>query len=149
MVRYKGVIVDLDGTLADCEHRRVKAQKPDGTMDWDVFFEGMENDGLATWCLRLIEAMRMSAHIFIVSGRSDSHRKVTEAWLKKHRVPFDALFMRKAGDRRPDTEVKLELYNQHIKDRYDVWFAVDDRKCVVDMWRANGIVCLACAEGNF
>ena len=33
------VIFDLDGTLADIEARRELSLKPNGKMDWDVFFD--------------------------------------------------------------------------------------------------------------
>lgn len=149
MVKYKAILIDLDGTLANCEHRRVKATRDDGSMDWDDFFQGMENDGLNDWCHKLMQNMQMCAHMIIVSGRSEAHRKVTEAWLKKHNIRYDALHMRPEKDRRPDTEVKLEIYQQKIKPQFDVVFAVDDRKCVVDMWRTEGLVCLDCAGGTF
>ena len=32
------VIFDLDGTIADIEIRRKKSVKPNGKMDWDIFF---------------------------------------------------------------------------------------------------------------
>lgn len=56
---------------------------------------------------------------------------------------------------RPDYEfisdqvLKLRIYEQNIKDKFDVLFVIDDRKSVVDMWRRNGLVCLQCAEGEF
>jgi hypothetical protein len=118
-------------------------------MNWDLFFQGMADDYLNQWCFKLIQAMRQGAHIVIVTGRSEDYRKVTEEWLKKHNVHCDRLLMRAKDDRRPDTEVKLEIYETKIKPTFDVWFAVDDRKSVVDMWRANGVVCLQCAPGEF
>ena len=35
----KTVIFDLDGTLANIDARRDKSLKPNGKMDWDVFFD--------------------------------------------------------------------------------------------------------------
>jgi len=34
-------------------------------------------------------------------------------------------------------------------DRDRVLFIVEDRSSVVDMWRAQGLVCLQCAPGEF
>ena len=33
------VIFDLDGTLANIDARRKKSLKPNGKLDWDVFFD--------------------------------------------------------------------------------------------------------------
>ena len=35
----KYVIFDLDGTLADITKRRNKATKPNGKIDWNIFFD--------------------------------------------------------------------------------------------------------------
>ena len=34
----KTVIFDLDGTLANIDVRRDKSLKPNGKLDWDIFF---------------------------------------------------------------------------------------------------------------
>ena len=35
----KWVIFDLDGTLANIDARRKLATKPNGKIDWDIFFD--------------------------------------------------------------------------------------------------------------
>ena len=35
----KTVIFDLDGTLANIDARRKLATKPNGILDWDIFFD--------------------------------------------------------------------------------------------------------------
>ena len=60
-----------------------------------------------------------------------------------------ALHMRRAGDARKDSVVKRELFDAHVRDRYNVRRVYDDRNQVVDMWRSLGLACLAVAEGNF
>lgn len=65
---------------------------------------------------------------------------------------FDDIFclhMRPDGDFRPDVEVKKEIYKREIEGQFKVLFAVDDRASVVEMWRAQGLVCLQCAKGDF
>ena len=87
--------------------------------------------------------------IIIVSGRIDDLRHETELWLKKFEVPFDYLFMRKRKDMRPDNVIKLEIYEEHIRDKFQIIFVLDDRQKVVDMWRGQNLVVLQCAPGNF
>jgi hypothetical protein len=50
---------------------------------------------------------------------------------------------------RKDSVVKQELFDEHIRDIYDVVAVYDDRQQVVDMWRAMGIDCFQVAPGNF
>ena len=150
MKKQKAIIVDLDGTLCDCEHRR--KFKENGKIDFNYFLdkENVIKDPLNVWCGELVIAMKQRGYkILFVSGREDSLFTYTCAWLKKNNIGFDGLLMRKSGDYRKDCEVKTEIYNEHIKDEYEILFVVDDRKQVVDMWREMGMTVLQCAEGNF
>lgn len=144
----KAIIIDLDGTLANCDHRvHFVKSKP---KNWDAFFEGMGEDVLNEWCAELIEAMRMKNYtILFVTGREEKYKVATLDWLKKNKVEFDHLFMRELKDVRDDFLVKEEIYNQKIKNHYDILFVVDDRVSVVNKWRELGLVCLQCDVGNF
>ena len=71
---------------------------------------------------------------------------------KRYRVHLRPIpiYMRADDDYRPDHEVKLDLLTQmREEDCRDPEMAIDDRKCVVDMWRANGVRCLQVCEGDF
>ena len=88
--------------------------------------------------------------IVIFSGRDGSCRIETEDWLGKYEVKYDQLHMREAGDNRKDSIVKRELFDTHIKGKYNVLYVVDDRNQVVDMWRNElGLTCFQVAEGDF
>ena len=73
---------------------------------------------------------------------------VTEDWLTRNVGPgVDwTLMMRPKDDKRADTETKTEIYTNEVAPFYNVLFAIDDRKPVVDMWRGMGIPCLDCAS---
>lgn len=91
--------------------------------------------------------------IIFVSGREDKYKEPTEKFLNNHFVqtigcnhpdgyyeqwnePYDyQLFMRKSGDMRADNIIKKEIFENHIKDKYNVLFILDDRPKVVRMWR--------------
>ena len=86
--------------------------------------------------------------LLIVSGRDSVCRDETSHWLcKNHIAPFDGLFMRPEGDNRKDTIVKREIYEQFIEPHYDVFFVLDDRPCVIRMWRSLGLKVLDCGDG--
>jgi hypothetical protein len=88
-------------------------------------------------------------NIFIFSGRADSTKYTTLAWLTRNRVPFHKLVMRdKVRHFMPDNEFKKQLLDEHV-DIDDVFLVVDDRQQVVDMWRKNGLITFQVANGNF
>lgn len=147
MKKKKAIIVDIDGTLSDSTQRqKYMLQSP---KDWKSFYAEIPNDLPNQWCVEICTAMSWAGYeVILVSGRPNDYREVTNEWLNKHFVYSDRLLMRESGDFRPDYQVKLEILNK-LKKNYEILFAVDDRKQVVDMWRDNGVVCLHCAEGDF
>ena len=47
-------------------------------------------------------------------------------------------------------EVKIDMYNQFVKDKFDVEFVLDDRNQVVDMWRKElNLKCFQVNYGDF
>ena len=145
----KAIIVDIDGTLADVEHRVHRVNKDQ--KDWKAFHDSMDQDRLNHWCAKLIEAMKHQGFdILFVTGRDEDYREKTQTWMKQHQIQYDKLFMRAAVDFRSDSEVKKQIYEQEIKPFWEVSFVVDDRLSVVKMWREElGLVCLQCDWGDF
>ena len=150
--RLKDIIVcDLDGTLANCEHRVHHVQnKP---KNWDAFYAGVRGDTVNGPVLHVLDKFMSYEgaiyNIIFCSGRPERCRADTEAWIEEMCNLNDfILLMREDGDYRDDYIVKQEILDQHIpKDR--VLFVLDDRQQVVDMWRRNGLVCFQVAEGKF
>ena len=93
----KTVIFDLDGTLANIDARRDKSLKPNGKMDWDVFFDA-ENIKLDKPNEPVIKMAQLFAedgfNLVIFSGRNDRSFHTTKSWLSKYRVPFHKFVMR-------------------------------------------------------
>lgn len=87
--------------------------------------------------------------VLYMSGRDSAHMVATDAWLKKHDFPHGPLHMRTTGDRRKDAIVKSELFDRHVRGRWNVAFVLDDRNQVVEMWRALGLTVFQVADGNF
>jgi hypothetical protein len=76
----------------------------------------------------------------------ETHREMTEDWLRQHKVRYHSMHMRATGDYRKDEIVKLEMLKHIRGGGYQVEFAVDDRPTVVKMWRANGVPCFVCDD---
>ncbi len=143
------VLFDIDGTLADIQHRRhfVSGDKS----DWKSFNSRMGDDTPNWPVVSLYQTLWESQkyNLILISGRREESRKATETWLIWNSIPFDRLLMRPLGDFRSDVEVKQDILNQLLDEGLEISFVVDDRDSVVEMWRSNGITCLQCAEGDF
>jgi phosphoglycolate phosphatase-like HAD superfamily hydrolase len=147
-------IFDIDGTLADISHRlHFIQQKP---ADWREFFSQCGDDAPIEDVIELARKLAETSELIYVTGRSDECRAETVAWLKAHKVPTWArkVYMRKAGDHRPDHLVKAELLDELIADwkvptHFQIAGVFEDRKQVVDMYRAKGLRVFQVADGNF
>lgn len=145
----KTVLFDIDGTLADIEHRRSFLRR--NSPDWKQFNAEMGSDTPNQPIVQLYLVLWESSkyNIELVTGRNEEFRKITENWLVWNEIPFNKIHMRKDKDNRPDHIIKKEILDELLKSGYEIEFVVDDRQQVVDMWRANGIVCLQCDVGDF
>lgn len=133
------VLVDIDGTVALMEGR--------SPFDWSRVGEDLVNQPVVDYVRMLHDR---GFRIVFLSGRSDECRADTEQWLAGHvGVPYAGLFMRAAGDYRKDSFVKLDLFDEHVRDNWDVHSVLDDRAQVVEMWRSLGLTVLQVAEGDF
>lgn len=143
------ILFDIDGTLADIEHRRHFVE--DGRRHWHAFFEAMGEDKENTPITALYRTLwnHPEYEVIVLTGRPEAYRKITEQWFAWNNLPFDRVLMRGARDQRRDAEVKRDFLNQLRGEGKDILFVVDDRQQVVDMWRAEGICCLQCDYGNF
>ncbi|SET52002.1 phosphatase domain-containing protein [Nonomuraea wenchangensis] len=135
----KAVLVDIDGTAALMGDRS----------PFDETRVGDDRPNLPV--IAVIRALHAAGNrVVFMSGRSDACRAATEEWLTAHvGLAYDALHMREAGDHRKDSIVKAELFDAHVRDVYDVSCVLDDRRQVVEMWRAMGLTVLQVADGDF
>jgi predicted kinase len=130
-------IFDLDGTIAHIVDR--------SPYDGKSCASDQVNESIRS----LFDMAQSSVDVIILSGRNGDSEVETRAWLQKNGINPEKLYMRKARDNRKDSIVKEEMFNEFIKDKYNVLFIIDDRKQMVELWRSMGIVCLQCASGNF
>lgn len=139
------VVFDIDGTLANIEHRLHHVrQKP---KRWDLFDAGIPQDKIIEPMREVLWSLAESENFIVfASGRNERSREDTITWLDSVAGVWEiagtanTLYMRAAGDYRNDAIVKKEILDQIIKDygkKPDIVF--DDRPRVVRMWRENGI----------
>lgn len=147
------IVVDLDGTLADGRARyHLVAGKH---RDYEAFHARLGEDPPNLWCQWLLLAFAAlnacrpageePIRLVLVSARPKNVEDATRAWLAKHAVRYDELhLLRDGNDNTPDQELKRAWLHNYGKER--ILFTVDDRQKVVDMWRAEGLTCLQCAD---
>ena len=72
-------VFDLDGTLADLNHRLhlIKGKKK----DWPSFYRSCVSDKPKHWVISLLNMCRKDGEILILSGRSDEVEGYTRDWL--------------------------------------------------------------------
>ncbi len=136
------VIFDLDGTLANIDHRLHFVQN--GNKDWDGFYAACVDDVPKPAIVELALMCDDAGHeIIISSGRSENVRAETVAWLEAHGVPYSALLMRPNGSFVPDQALKKAWLDQgKLGAKEDILFVVEDRDRMVKMWRDQGLTCL-------
>jgi hypothetical protein len=148
------VVFDIDGTLANIEHRLDYVRsKP---KNWKAFDAGIPNDKVnepvaaifRTFLTRV--GLGNAVDIVLASGRNERSRQATEDWLYENGlIGYQKLYMRKADDFRGDDIVKQEILADIVRDfgrKPDMVF--DDRPRVVRMWRRNGIFVFDVYQGE-
>lgn len=124
------VLVDIDGTIAHMA----------GRSPYD--YSRVSEDTVDIVVNTLVGTLHNAGYeIIFFSGRKDESRADTQRWLKDN-APSGVgyqLFMRGAGDDRPDYVVKYEMFHEHIQGNYRVEFVLDDRLQVCRMWHKLGV----------
>jgi hypothetical protein len=142
------VVFDIDGTVADIDHRlhHIKS-KP---KNWAAFDAAAKNDVVIKATRNLYFSLLYdSGHdLVFATGRNERNRKQTESWLAANGFKgYVKLYMRNATDFRQDSLVKQDMLNLIIAEfgkKPDLVF--EDRTRVVKMWRDNGIFVLDCNQ---
>jgi hypothetical protein len=138
------VIVDLDGTLSDCNHRLHLIEGP--KKNWDEFFEGCTNDPVIEPMFNLLKMFYDDYKIVVITARPERNRELTTSWLVKNEIKFDALYMRKNVDFRKSPLVKSDLVDVAISNSFNPIYAFEDREDCCTMFRARGIFTLQVAD---
>lgn len=147
----KTIVVDLDGTLCNCDHRIHLAQ----AKDWDSFQELAPQDTLYDDVSGLIKSLSPFYQIVVITGRNDRYRAKTIEWLRKHDMleHIDSLIMRPDGDRRKDREYKIsavaDCFGTIDDAKEEVFFCLEDRDSVVEALRGVGLNVWQVRQGGY
>lgn len=143
----KCVIFDIDGTLADCQHR---IHYISGTnKNWNLFYENCSDDIVIKQVSYLIDKFKCDFKIILLTGRPESNMKLTLDWLDKNNIYFDELVMRKNNDFRKSPEFKKENIFDLINEGYDIFCAFEDRQDCVEMYKSIGVFVFSVANQEY
>ncbi len=128
-------VLDIDGVLADVRHRlRHITRTP---KDWDAFFAAAPADPPLYEGLAVARRLGIDHDIVFLSGRPERCRQDTLDWLRDNGFPPGRLVLRRAGDRRPASIIKVEALRGLSRDA-PVAVLVDDDPAVCAAAQAAG-----------
>ncbi len=132
MSEKKIVICDIDGTIANNDHRQHFLE---GKKDWDGFFSELNEDlPIYPVIKKVIELHKQGKEIIFLTGRPERYINTTELWLKNY---FDFSFeiiARKNNDRRDKLAVKREMFYKNFK-KEDIYLVIENDLELIKMWR--------------
>ena len=84
-----------------------------------------------------------SEYVIVISDRDEQYRKECQTWLQLNDIHFDGLLMRPRGDCSGNSNVKMRLYDEKLKDKPPfVWLVIESDFRCVSMWQSEGLTCL-------
>lgn len=128
-------VVDIDGVLANVEHRLHHLDRR--PKDWARFFAAMGDDQPYAEGIELVTLLAHEHEVQYLSGRPERTRAVTQAWLAAHGAPRGTVTLRPDDDRRPARMFKVGVLRRLAEHR-DVAMLVDDDPAVCTAARAAG-----------
>ena len=132
------ITCDIDGVLADVrEYVKVHLI---GKGDWKAYFSYTREFPVIEPMLELIRILRVSNDVYLVTGRPQSNRALTEAWLSCNlspNIPMDKLLMRPKGDSRSPCDIKMEWFRE-----LQPHLIIDDDPAVIEAATKEGFVVL-------
>jgi hypothetical protein len=144
------VVFDLDGVLANGEHRQHLLQpKGGGRKDWKRFFERAGDDAIIDEVARLTLLIDRDVTRVLLTARPTTIQDITVAWLGRFRLAWDLLVMRPAGEYSPSPVAKRAAVEELRDYGFDLLLAFDDDRRNVDMFHDEGIPCIYLHSGYY
>lgn len=133
----KCIIFDIDGTIANCEHRLHYIEGKN--KNWQLFYDKCLDDSVITQVSCMIDFFKQNYKIILLTGRPESNLSLTVQWLNNNNIYFDELIMRKNGDYRKSPEYKKENICSLINEGFEIFAAFEDRTDCVEMLKQMNI----------
>jgi hypothetical protein len=142
-------VFDLDGVLANADHRQDVLFAKGGRKDWKSFFALAGDDALIEEVARLTTLLDPALKGVLLTARPTSNRTITLTWLAQHDLRWDLLVMRPEGDFRSSPDAKRMAVTELRQQGFDPRLALDDDRRNVDMFHDEGIPCIYIHSGYY
>ena len=145
MSKVKLYVFDIDGTMANIDHRKHHLVTKGNKKNWEPFFREQRKDTPHWPVFDVMKALTLTGNkCIVVTGRMEQHRQDSFEWINEHHdLPFpnDDLYMRANGDHTDDDELKWNIVQKILKDNPDYELAAlfDDRHRIIDKFRSEGV----------
>ena len=152
----KAVIFDIDGVLAEKSPERDYKEYNKVGLDTPVFeiFQLLEmyikEDYEIFWITERKELCRKKTIYFLYTNMSETNSALVFKYMLHHSIEFrnfaikksisNSLFMRADNDHRKAVVLKKEIYDNHIKGKYDVVACFDDDPEICEMYKNEGLL---------
>ena len=132
MSEKKIVICDIDGTIANNDHRQHFLE---GKKDWDGFFSELLRDKPMYSIIEKVKNLHFDGkNIAFITGRPDRYRAETVKWLNLYFEFEYLLLMRKNNDKRNKLMIKKELFENNFSPSEIVCCFENDRE-LIKLWK--------------
>lgn len=164
MIKQKAVIFDIDGVLAkkspDRDFREYDKVDLDLPIEITFFLceQCIMNDYEIFWITGRKELCRDKTIDFIYNNLPKSNSYIAHKLLSKYSDKYQegvlkesismSLFMRADKCHQKSDELKRNIYNKHIKDKYDVVAVFEDDPKNVKMFRELGLMVYDVGQDN-
>ncbi len=139
------VIVDIDGVLANGDHRQhlVRAKR------WEEFFDAANRDLPIAETAVLLRLLDQDLVVVLMTGRPLRTREATTSWLAEHGYRWDLLVMKDDDDLRKTHHAKREAVAALRHLGFTPVLALDDEPGNVTMYREEAVPCLYIHSGYY
>ena len=128
-------VFDVDGVLADVEHRRHHVSG--ARRDWAAFFAAATDDALLAQGAAMVRHEQGAGRLVVyLSGRPERLRAVTLSWLHDNGLPPADLVLRPDADHCPAVAFKVDRLRE-MASAFTIALLVDDDVQVVDAVRRH------------
>jgi phosphoglycolate phosphatase-like HAD superfamily hydrolase len=144
------VVFDVDGVLADANHRQhILFSGPGKRKNWKAFFAAAGDDAVIEEVARVTELLDPSLAVVLLTARPTTIRDTTQTWLEQHGLRWDLLVMRPEGDFRSSPDAKRMAVHELRSAGFDLRLAFDDDRRNVDMFHDEGVPCIYIHSGYY
>ena len=146
-MKQEAIIIDLDGTL--CDNAVRLEVHSDNHKDYWPLYQHIPEDKPNKWCVDIIKMADLyDCKLIFLTARPEHVEELTRDWLLKHLLlisySYELIMMPNNYRYKAETFKKARI--KELKKKYDILFAIDDRKENVKVFKEQNIMCLYCGE---